>query len=73
MDTSRQYNWCPSCWFNADIIVIPHSIYDHLVCKTCGICVSDYRDGTFSDDPPRFFSSDEEFDLFFEQNLKQKD
>jgi len=67
------YNWCPSCWFGANIEVVPRKIYDHIICHNCGIVITDYRDGTFSDYPPMFFSSDEEWDKYCKENFQEKD
>ena len=70
MSNATKYNWCPSCWFGAKIEVIEHKIYNHLLCLNCGMNVTDFRDGTFSSDPPRYFS-DEEWDEFWKNNYKE--
>ena len=69
---NSKYNWCPCCWFGAKLEIIRRKFYDHIICHNCGTIISDYRDGTFSGDPPMFFSSDEEWNEYWKEHFQKK-
>ena len=67
-------NWCFSCWFGAKIESKETSIGTLYLCH-CGVTVRQYNgeDPADNKELPRYFATDEEWDVFWQNNFQIKE